>query len=364
MEWLLLLTVLALAAANGANDNFKGVASLYSTATAGYRTSLIWGSLMTLLGALSSAWLAQALLVVFTGKGLVPALVVDNFSFGIAVAGGAMLTVALAAARGWPISTTHALVGAMVGAGVIAVGAAVHLSSLGQSILLPLLVSPVIAFVPVWLLGKWLQRGSESVAERCVCIDTRQVRAASADGATMLLQVPNALLVDEAEWCRQQGLRPLLSRVGSGANLTHFLAAGMVSFSRGMNDTPKMAALLLPIGAMNPQFAVSLVGVAMLAGGLLGARRIADTLGVRLARLQPRSGVLASLVTALLVSTASFNGLPVSTTQVVGGALAGSGSSDGTINRRVAAGIGFAWIVTLPVGVVFGAGIYAGLRLL
>lgn len=363
MEYVLVIAVLALAAANGANDNFKGVASLYSTATAGYWTCLIWGSLMTFLGALSSAWLAHALLVAFTGKGLVPELVVDNFRFGIAVASGAMLTVALAAARGWPISTTHALVGAMVGVGVIAVGMAVNFSSLGGSILLPLLASPLIAFVPAWLLAKWLRRRSEPTVDRCVCIDTRQGVVPAADAASMFLQSSNTMVMEETEQCQQRGLHPVLRRVWPRADIVHFIAAGLVSFSRGMNDTPKMAALLLPIGTIDPQIAVSLAGTAMLIGGLFGARRIADTLGVRLARLHRRPGLIASLITALLVGTASFNGLPVSTTQVVGGALAGSGSSDGTLDRRVAASIGFAWIVTLPIGLVFGAVIYALLRI-
>lgn len=101
----------------------------------------------------------------------------------------------------------------------------------------------------------------------------------------------------------------------------------------------------------------------MLVGGVLGAHRIANTLGVRLARLNPRPGLIASLITAALVGTASFNGLPVSTTHVVGGALAGSSSSDGTIDRSVALGIGFAWLVTLPAGVMAGAGIYVLLQI-
>ncbi len=363
MEWLLIIAVLALAASNGANDNFKGVASLYSTATAGYRTCLIWGSATTLLGALSSAWLAHALLVAFTGKGLVPAAVVNDPRFGIAVAGGAMFTVALAAIRGWPISTTHALVGAMVGAGVIAVGTEVHFASLGSTILLPLLASPIIAFIPAWLLSKWLQRGAESTAQRCICVATEQDILPSTEAAGMLLQTPNVLVVDEAERCQQQGLQPLLRWVWSRADMAHFAAAGLVSFSRGMNDTPKIAALLLPISAMNSQLAVSLTGLAMLVGGVLGAHRIANTLGVRLARLNPRPGLIASLITAALVGTASFNGLPVSTTHVVGGALAGSSSSDGTIDRSVALGIGFAWLVTLPAGVMAGAGIYVLLQI-
>ncbi len=67
MDILLLIAVLFVAAANGANDNFKGVATLYGSGVAGYRVSLAWACITTLGGSLCSAFLATALLQEFTG---------------------------------------------------------------------------------------------------------------------------------------------------------------------------------------------------------------------------------------------------------------------------------------------------------
>ena len=72
MSYALLTGVFLLAFANGANDNFKGVASLFGSETTDYRTALAWGMLSTFLGSVASVILAQGLLSAFSGKGLVP----------------------------------------------------------------------------------------------------------------------------------------------------------------------------------------------------------------------------------------------------------------------------------------------------
>lgn len=164
--WLF-ISVLALAACNGANDNFKGVAALYGSRVAGYWTSLGWASVATLAASLCSVFLARALLKAFTGVGLVPADVAAQTGFAVAVAGGAALTVVLAAWRGLPISTTHALIGAMSGAGLVAVGLDVRFASLGKTFLLPLLASPLVAIIPAFLVAplmrKWVARAATGV---------------------------------------------------------------------------------------------------------------------------------------------------------------------------------------------------------
>jgi len=75
------------------------------------------------------------------------------------------------------------------------------------------------------------------------------------------------------------------------------------------------------------------------------------------------AGLAASLTTALLVSTASFNGLPVSTTHVSVGALAGAGASGKSgVNRKMVGTIAMSWVVTLPIGALFGAMLYGWIR--
>ncbi len=119
---LLFLATLFVAYANGANDNFKGVATLYGSDTASYRSALALATITTFAGALCSAYFAEALVQAFSGKGLVPAAVTAAPDFLISVAAGAGATVFLAALLGFPISTTHALTGALAGTGLLAAG--------------------------------------------------------------------------------------------------------------------------------------------------------------------------------------------------------------------------------------------------
>jgi len=85
---VLLIAVLALAYANGANDNFKGVATLFGSATCSFRTALIWATITTLAGSLLALYLANGLVDNFKGKGLVPDEVTREPRFLLAVALG------------------------------------------------------------------------------------------------------------------------------------------------------------------------------------------------------------------------------------------------------------------------------------
>ena len=122
MLLLIFLAACFLAYSNGANDNFKGVASLLGSRTTSYRTTIVWATVATFGGSICSLFLAQHLLKAFAGKGLVPDQIVGSETFLLAVALGAGITVMAATLLGFPISTTHALTGAMIGSGLSAVG--------------------------------------------------------------------------------------------------------------------------------------------------------------------------------------------------------------------------------------------------
>ena len=144
----LFFAVCFLAFTNGANDNFKGVASLYGSRTCSYRLALGWATATTFAGSIAALFLAEALLRKFSGRGLVPDDLAASPLFVLAVGCGAGATVLLASRLGFPVSTTHALTGALLGAGLVATGGAgVHFAALGQGFLLPLLVSPLLAVV-------------------------------------------------------------------------------------------------------------------------------------------------------------------------------------------------------------------------
>jgi PiT family inorganic phosphate transporter len=145
MAALILVAILLLAYSNGANDNFKGVATLFGSGTTHYRKALAWATVTTLIGSSLALVLAQGLVASFKGRGLVPDHVTAEPAFMLAVSLGAGLTVLLATLGGLPISTTHALIGGLVGAGLMATGGHINSKALLSTFFLPLLSSPVLA---------------------------------------------------------------------------------------------------------------------------------------------------------------------------------------------------------------------------
>jgi PiT family inorganic phosphate transporter len=165
----------AAAFVNGANDNFKGVAILFGSGLASYRRALAWATVTTLAGSAASAILAQGLLHRFSGMGLVPATLAASPAFALAVAFGAAATVILATRFGFPVSTTHAILGAPAGAGWAAVGAgALKFGALGKGFVLPLLSSPLVAIALgalIFTIVRQAQRRLWAARPVCVCVD-------------------------------------------------------------------------------------------------------------------------------------------------------------------------------------------------
>lgn len=363
------LVGLLLAYANGANDNFKGVATLLGSGTASYRRALVWAAATTALGSLTALVLARGLLAAFSGKGLVPPEVVADPVFPAAVALAAGATVLLATRLGLPVSTTHALIGALVGAGLFASAAGVEGGRLVRGFLLPLLVSPLAAVVlggSLYPPLRFVRRRLGISRETCVCVGEKVVGVvAGAPGPERVLRAV-ALPVLEAGTDVTCRVRYRGDVVGVSArpvlDAAHYASAGAVSFARGLNDTPKIAALLLVGNALSPTLAIVGVGAAMAAGGLLSARRVADTMSHRVTEMNPGQGFTANLVTSLLVIGASGLGMPVSTTHVSCGSLFGIGAATRQARWQTIGAIVLAWVVTLPVAGLLGCGLVTLLR--
>ena len=366
---LLFVATCFLAYSNGANDNFKGVASLFGCRAASYRTAITWATITTFAGSIASIFLAQALLKKFSGKGLVPDSFVGSEAFLLAVALGAAVTVILATRLGFPISTTHALTGAIVGCGLVAVGMGVNFAALGKGFVLPLLLSPVLAIVLgalLYFLFRSLRLICGVKKEMCVCVGTEERVVAIPQPASILaLRTKRAitLTVDEEENCRERYAGSMLGltvqQIMDGA---HFLSAGVVSFARGLNDTPKIVALLLLLKWMDVRWGFFAVAVTMGLGGLLSARRIAETMSHKITAMNHGQGFSANLTTGILVIMASVFGLPVSTTHVSVGALFGMGAVTGQANPRVMLNIVLSWLITLPCAALIAGVSYALLR--
>jgi PiT family inorganic phosphate transporter len=354
MSFLLFLTVLFLAYSNGANDNFKGVASVYGSKTAGYKTALLWATMTTLLGSVCSFFLANGLLEKFSGKGIVPNELASAEHFLFAVAMGAGLTVIIATLTGFPISTTHGLTGAIFGAGFVAVGGEVNFTALQTSFLLPLLVSPFLAILlasAIYGVAHFLRKRTEITKETCICVGNEFVPVTIGGGSTAFQanDINLTVSVDKTANCVERYDGNFLGfSFQKSIDYAHFLSAGTVSFARGLNDTPKIAALLLAAQAVNLQFGWVLVGLAMAVGGLLNSRKVAEKMSNDITAMNSGQAFSANLGTGFLVIFATSLGVPVSTTHVSVGSLFGIGLITKQANLSVVSSILLSWVITLP----------------
>ncbi|HYO64064.1 MAG TPA: anion permease [Pyrinomonadaceae bacterium] len=371
---ILFLITCFLAYANGANDNFKGVATLFGSGAAGYRTALWWAAATTLAGSVSSVYLAGELVRNFSGKGLVPDALIASPAFLLSVAAGAGATVMLATRLGFPVSTTHGLTGALVGCGLAAAGWQVNFDKLGGAFFLPLLASPLVSLClggGLYALARRLNVRRAVEDEVCVCVAevmtpaqaTRPAAALALEGAALSgvgesVSLPG-VSVGTTAVCAMHGRKRLAGFSPRRAlDAAHFLSAGSVCFARALNDTPKIVALLMVVKALGLRSGILAVAFGMTAGGLLGARKVAETMSRKITPLTPGQGFTANLVTAALVVFASRLGLPVSTTHVSCGSIFGIGLLTRRADTRVISEILMSWLLTLPTAAVIGAAVY------
>jgi PiT family inorganic phosphate transporter len=361
MEWLLLASGVALALANGANDNFKGVATVYGSGQLGYRKALLLATASQIAGSLASVVLATALVKAFSGKGLVPPELLTS-ELLTAVSLGAAVTVGVATRVGLPVSTTHAIVGGLVGAGAVTAGSALDLGALGAAFVLPLAVGPFVAAAAAWVFS----RGGDAIGSRaergvCVCVEPGGAPAPAlvagiANLGVGALGVGATVKVARTSECKAHHAVELAGiEIDQVLRIGHVASAATVGFARGLNDTPKILGLMVGASVIDPTVGAGVLGIAMALGGLVASRRVADTLALRITPMQNGQGLAANLATSLLVVGASRLGLPVSTTHVSTGGIFGIGAAAGTLQHRQAGEILGAWLGTLPLAAALGA---------
>jgi inorganic phosphate transporter, PiT family len=311
---LLIAATLLVAYANGANDNFKGVATLYGSGGASWRAAHTIATVAAIAGSIVSIYLAAELVRAFSGKGLVPDAVAASPRFMLAVASGAGGTVLLATRLAIPISTTHGLTGALVGAGAMAAGASLNLGALGKTFIAPLLLSPPIALV----------------------------LTACAYGLARRFVVRRQLHADDVVQVERMTLAPGAAAALQGAPQQVASAGGLL---RGAHA----------VGAVDVRLGMLAVAAAMAACGLISARGVALTMSQRIAKMNDGQAFSANLVSGLLVIAASRFGLPVSTTHVCVGAISGVGLVNGTADWRLLRQIVASWVLTLPIAAAIAA---------
>lgn len=305
----LFLATLFLAYSNGANDNFKGVATLFGSRTCSYQTAILWATFTTFTGAVAATFLASTSIKFFSGKGLVPNAIANAPEFHLAVAIAAGLTVLIATFMGFPISTTHSLIGAIVGAGLVAIGLKVNFAALVASFVLPLLLSPIIAI----LLSALIYSLSSYINYKYNLLISQKM-----------------------------------------IDTFHFISAGIISFARGFNYTPKIVSLILIIEYFSIQGAMITIAIAMALGGLLNSQKVAITMSEKITSMDRIQGLSANIVTGIILITTNHFGFPVSITHLSVASIFGVGLIGKKSNIRVFYQTFLSWIFTLPTAAVIG----------
>src|SRR5438094_3312390 len=306
MELSLFVFVLALAYANGTNDVSKAIATLVGSGVANYRTAVIWGTIWTTVGAAASGVVAGAMLNTFSSGLFQPGVSAPPALAG-AVLIGAIAWVLVASRTGMPVSTTHALSGALLGAGLVGVGSdGLMWSAMTQNIALPLLLSPVLALSLSLVLHPVIRVIAGRWEGTCLCVmpASRALVTVDAHGNTRTLFQASALgqsVVTVPSQCDRAGLRG----VTIGLDTIHWISSGLTSLARGVNDAPKILAMLLLGGTVGawPSGTVKVAvfagaALAMGLGSLIGGYRVTEVLAEKVTRLDQVEGLSANVATS------------------------------------------------------------------
>ena len=306
------LAVMALALAfdyvNGFHDTANAIATSVSTRALKPQWAIAMSAAANFLGALTGTAVAKTV-----GAGLI-----SNQAEGQAVVAAALVGATawnlLTWRLGIPSSSSHALIGGLLGAAAVAAGlGSWNLGGVLGKVILPLVGSPLAGLLLALLLMIIIFNVFRRAHPRVMNDSFRR------------LQV---------------------------------LSAAFMAFSHGSNDAQKtmgvMTLALLTAGVI-PEFKVPLpvilaAATAMSLGTAAGGWRIIRTMGTRVVKLDPVHGFAAETTAASVIIFASHFGMPVSTTHVISGAIMGVGASDrfNAVRWAVARNIGIAWIVTLP----------------
>ena len=352
------ILVLALAFANGTNDVSKAIATLVGSGVTDYRTAIVWGTVWTICGAVAAAFLATAMVKTFCSGLIDPGMAISP-ALALSVLIGAMSWVLFASRTGLPVSTTHALTGAIVGTGMIAfAGDGFIWSAIGTKIALPLLLSPLLALTVSLIVHPAIRLLAAKWEGRCVCVlpASRALVAVDAHGGTRTLFQATGFgqpVMAIPSQCDRAGLQGLVV----GLDTIHWISSGLASFARGTNDAPKIVAMLL-LGSTTAAWpstswqlaAFGGVALAMGFGSYFGGVRVTEVLAEKVTRMDHAEGLSANLTTSSLVLISGTLGLPVSTTHVSSSAIVGIGLLKGlnAVRWMTVRDMVLAWIVTLP----------------
>jgi PiT family inorganic phosphate transporter len=327
---LLLVVVLALAVVfdyiNGFHDTANAIATSVSTRALRPEQAILLSATANFVGALTGTAVAKTIAsgLATTPEGHDGQVIVAAALFGAIVWN--LITWRL----GIPSSSSHALIGGLLGAVIVSVGpGAILVEGVRDKVLVPLVLSPILGIV----LGFSLMVG----------------------------------LLNAFQYANPRRLNERFRRL-------QVLSAAYMAFSHGSNDAQKtmgiMTLALFTAGLIAepevPLWVILVAAGAISLGTAAGGWRIIKTMGQRVVKLDPVHGFAAETTAATIIFGASHLGMPVSTTHVISSAIMGVGSSDrfSAVRWGVAGNIVVAWILTIPASGFFAALAYFAVQAL
>ncbi|MFI0809619.1 anion permease [Streptomyces echinatus] len=314
---IVVVTALAFDFTNGFHDTANAMATTISTGALKPKIAVAMSAVLNLAGAFLSVEVANTI-----SKGLVDETGIRPEVIFAALV-GAILWNLLTWLVGLPSSSSHALMGGLVGATVASAGfGAVHGDVLVTKVLLPAVAAPLVAGLASMLATRF----SYGIAGKA-----------------------------EGEATRK------------GYRVGQIASAGLVSLAHGTNDAQKTMGIItlaliaggsIAPGSNPPTWVILSAGLAIALGTYIGGWRIIRTMGTGLTDLEPRQGFAAQTSAATAILASSHLGFSLSTTHVVSGSVmgAGLGRKGGVVRWSTATRMVVAWLLTLPAAALVGAG--------
>ena len=297
---------------NGFHDTANAIGTAVGTRAMPPRVAVAFSAFLNLIGAVVTTQLLHAEVANTVGSLVAPADGVA-LSMLVAVLFGAITWNLITWRAGLPSSSSHALIGALIGMGLVAYGLGAIQWAEVYPVFIALLTSPIAGLVIAYIFAVMLLNLF------------RRARPSQANGAFRKLQL---------------------------------FSSGFVAFSHGANDAQKtMAIITLALFSSGhlaefavPTWVALAAALAIGLGTWAGGWRIIRTMGTRIIRMEPVHGFAAQTVAASVIQLATAWGLPVSTTQVVSGSVIGAGATRrfSAVRWGVARRIVWAWIFTIP----------------
>ena len=309
---------------NGLHDAANSIATVVSTQL----LSPVQAVLFAAAGNFLAYWIVGLHVAETVGKGIIDKDIVSpSVVFGALV--GAMFWNIVTWVKGIPSSSSHALIGGLLGAGIAASGFGAVESSGTIKTLLAIFLSPLLGFV-----------------------------------IAMVLMLVTSVLFQ----------RSTPRKANNTFKVLHLFSSAAYSISHGGNDAQKtmgiIAVLLYSTGHLRgefhvPEWVVLSCYAAISAGTLSGGWRIIKTMGSGLTRLNHHSGFCASTASSCVVFGASALGIPVSTTHAIMGSVVGTGAARraSAVRWKLATRVVWAWFITIPASAAVGAAFYLLTRL-